>query len=249
LKRAWRVVWLVSIAVLLGFYYRHLTADFPNYSPWVDWSKFTDEGWYGDAAIRHFVRGHWFVAGDFNPGVALPVLPLAEAAVFHFTGVSLEAVRALAVSFFVLGLVAAFFLMRKFQSAWAACLVVTLLALSSFNYAFLRMGILEPPLILLTLLLLAAASRGRWRRWGWLTACGVLVPLIVLTKTTGVCSLPARCTCCGGPIIASRGSLGAAALWLAGRRRCSAAATTSGWWRRITKMTSGICSARMRGRR
>jgi len=191
LKRAWRVLWLISIAVLLGFYYRHLAADFPNYSPWVDWSKFTDEGWYGDAAIRHFVRGHWFVAGDFNPGVALPVLPLVEAGVFHFTGVSLEAVRALAVTFFILGLIATFFLVRKFQSAWAACLVISLLALSGFNYAFLRMGILEPPLILFTLLLLVAASRGRWRRWGWLTACGVLVPLIVLTKTTGVCSLPA----------------------------------------------------------
>jgi 4-amino-4-deoxy-L-arabinose transferase-like glycosyltransferase len=179
------------MAVLLALYYRHLSADFPNYSPWVDWSKFTDEGWYGDAAIRYFVRGHWFVPGDFNPGVALPMLPLAEAAVFHFTGVSLEAVRALAVSFFILGLMATYWLVRKFQSRWTACVVVSMLALSGFNYAFLRMGILEPLLILLMLLLYVAASRARWRQWGWLTACGVLIPLLILTKTTGVCCLPA----------------------------------------------------------
>jgi 4-amino-4-deoxy-L-arabinose transferase-like glycosyltransferase len=196
LKRAATLLWFTAIAVLVALYYRHLSADFPNYSPWQDWSKFTDEGWYGDAAIRHFVLGHWFVVGDFNPGVALPMLPLAESAVFHFSGVSLEAVRALAVSFFVLGLIAAYALVRRFQSRWTALVAVTLLAISGFNYAFLRMGILEPLLILLTLLLYIAACRARWRHWVWLVACGVLVPLIVLTKTTGVCSLPAAAYLC-----------------------------------------------------
>jgi len=100
IKRAVEIVLLLWAGVFLALYAVHLKADFPNYSPWMDWSKYTDEGWYGNAAIEHYLRGHWFVPGDFNPAVALPVWPLMEAAVFHFTGVSVVAVRALTVAVF-----------------------------------------------------------------------------------------------------------------------------------------------------
>ena len=33
-------------AVFFALHFVHLTADFPNHSPWMDWSKYTDEGWY-----------------------------------------------------------------------------------------------------------------------------------------------------------------------------------------------------------
>jgi hypothetical protein len=58
-----------------------------------DWAKYTDEGWYGNAAIRAHLFGHWFVSGDFNPAVALPVWPFLEWLLFFFTGVSVEAAR------------------------------------------------------------------------------------------------------------------------------------------------------------
>src|SRR5207237_533253 len=83
--------------------------DFPNHSPWMDWAKYTDEGWYGDAAIRHFQRGHWNVPGDFNPAAALPVWPLLEAAFFRFTGVNLAAARALTVAIFACILFTSYF--------------------------------------------------------------------------------------------------------------------------------------------
>src|SRR5580658_1350299 len=102
---------LVAVAaVFFALHFIHLTADFPNNSPWMDWAKYTDEGWYGDAAIRHFQRGHWYLPGDFNPAVALPVWPLFESFVFYFTGVSLAAARALAVAIFALSLLASYFL-------------------------------------------------------------------------------------------------------------------------------------------
>ena len=82
----------------------------------MDWSKYTDEGWYGDGAIRHFQRGHWYVPGDFNPAAALPVWPLLEALLFQFTGVSLAAARALTVAVFALILVASYLLLRRNQS-------------------------------------------------------------------------------------------------------------------------------------
>ena len=91
---------LLVAAVFFALHFVHLKADFPNHSPWMDWSKYTDEGWYGDAAIRHYQLGHWNVPGDFNPAAALPVWPALEMVVFRVTGVSLAAARALTVAVF-----------------------------------------------------------------------------------------------------------------------------------------------------
>src|SRR5271168_4331347 len=155
---------LLVAAGLFALHYLHLSADFPNYSPWMDWSKYTDEGWYGDAAIRQLQRGSWRVPGDFNPAAALPVWPLIELAVFRFTGVSLVAARALAVSVFGLILVVSYLLLRRTRSkpltpySLAPAIAVLLLAANPFCYAFTRLAILEPMVVLLTLLALIAAS-------------------------------------------------------------------------------------------
>jgi 4-amino-4-deoxy-L-arabinose transferase-like glycosyltransferase len=153
---------LIAAAVFLCLHWVHLSADFPNQSPWQDWSKYTDEGWYGDAAIRHFQLGHWYVPGDFNPAAALPVWPILEGLVFLFTGVSLVAVRALTVAVFAGTLVAAWFLIRKHSTrprGFAASAAVLLLAVSPFCFGFTRLAILEPLLVLLTLLSLLVASQ------------------------------------------------------------------------------------------
>src|SRR3984885_3313083 len=168
---------LLVAALFLALHAVHLNADFPNHSPWMDWAKYTDEGWYGDGAIRHFQRGHWYVPGDFNPAAALPVWPLLEAALFRFTGVNLAAARALTVAIFGLILVTSFPLIRRWQRlsssssssssdkagkksepSLAPAIAVLLLAVSPFCYVFTRMAILEPLLILFTLLALLAAS-------------------------------------------------------------------------------------------
>ncbi|CAN5527657.1 hypothetical protein BH10ACI4_BH10ACI4_32240 [soil metagenome] len=204
---------LTVSAVFLGLHGVHLDADFPNHSPWMDWSKYTDEGWYGDAAIRHFQRGHWYVPGDFNPAAALPVWPLLEAAVFHFTGVSAAAARALTVATFALILVAVYLLIRRWDClaskkespnppalAFSPAIAVLLLAVSPFCYVFTRLAILEPFLILLTLLALLTASylspeeqesRSPATRFLLPILLGILVPAMVLTKTTAVFLLPA----------------------------------------------------------
>jgi hypothetical protein len=88
------------IIALVVAHFLHPRADFPNFSPWMDYAKYTDEGWYGNAAIAYFIRGGWYVPGDFNPGVALPVWPFLEWVLFHFTGVSLAAARLLAIAIF-----------------------------------------------------------------------------------------------------------------------------------------------------
>src|SRR5580692_11191893 len=102
--RAVEALLLLAAAFFFALHFVHLKADFPNHSPWMDWSKFTDEGWYGSAAIRHYQLGHWNLPGDFNPAAALPVWPLLEMLLFRFTGVSLAAARGLTVAVFGMAL-------------------------------------------------------------------------------------------------------------------------------------------------
>jgi len=209
---AYRVVefFLLAIAAcFLGMHAMHLRADFPNYSPWMDWAKYTDEGWYGDAAIRHFQRGDWYVPGDFNPAAALPVWPLVESAVFRFTGVNVIAARALTVGIFALILVSVYLLIRRWpfhelesrRPSLAPAIAVLLLAVSPFCYVFSRLAILEPMLILLALFALLSASYAAkpGRRDSWkagvlraipILALGLVLPMMVLTKTTAVFLIP-----------------------------------------------------------
>jgi hypothetical protein len=217
--KAFEAAVLLVAVIFLALHVLHLNADFPNHSPWMDWAKYTDEGWYGDAAIRHFQRGGWYIPGDFNPAAALPVWPLLELIVFRFTGVNLESARALTVGIFAGILVVSYLLLRRWhtlcQSASgrhrvssAPAIAVLLLAVSPFCYVFSRLAILEPLLVLLTLLAMLAASWARPHeattpegRVAWLgariryiapiLALGLLLPLMVLTKTTAIFLLPA----------------------------------------------------------
>jgi hypothetical protein len=206
-SRVVSIVLLGVSAVFFALHFLHLTADFPNHSPWVDWSKYTDEGWYGDAAIRHYLSGHWYWQGDFNPAVALPVWPAIELMVFRFTGVSVTAARALTLCVFGFTLVTLYLLIQRHTrprrndsgQPLAAAIAVFFLCTSPLLYVFERMAILEPLLIALTALGLLTASmmrpihrRGwRLRGVGWTLLLMVLLPGMVLTKTTGVCLIPA----------------------------------------------------------
>ncbi len=205
-----RVVSLLLLGVSVVFFalhFVHLTADFPNHSPWMDWSKYTDEGWYGDAAIRHYVSGHWYWKGDFNPAVALPVWPAIELLVFKFTGVSVTAARALTLGVFGFTLVTLYLLIKchtrsrssESGQSLAAPIAVFFLCTSSLLFVFMRMAILEPLLVALTALGLLIASHmqpiqlqgRRLRGLGSAVLLALLLPGLVLTKTTGICLLPA----------------------------------------------------------
>ena len=206
----------------------HLRADFPNHSSWIDWAKYTDEGWYGSAAVRHYQLGHWNVPGDFNPAAALPVWPLLEVLLFRFTGVSLTAARALSVTIFGLTLAACYLLLRRWSQSrmerstlhtfpnmpsLAPAIAILLLSASPFYFAFSRLAILEPLMLLLALASLviaecaAKAGAAAWpisraplpppararaiaRVIAWSALLGLSWSAMVLTKTTGIFFLP-----------------------------------------------------------
>jgi hypothetical protein len=193
-KRWFYAIWLLIIGGFALLHGLRLSADFPNNTQWFsDWAKYTDEGWWGNAAIRAHLFGHWYLPGDFNPAPAEPVWPFLEWVLFFFTGVTVEAARGLAIAFFFANLRLSYLLLRARGPRWMALLAVTLLVTSPFLYCFSRLAILEPMLIAFTLGALNLAVRlPRLRRPVWASvSIGLLFTLMMLTKTTAVFLLPA----------------------------------------------------------
>jgi hypothetical protein len=185
---------MVLIGAFAVLHAIHLRADFPNHSPWyMDWAKYTDEGWYGNAAIRAHLFGNWYLPGDFNPAPAVPVWPFLEWVLFFFTGVTVEAARGLAVAFFFANLALSYTLLRARGPRWMALVALTLLVTSPFLYCFSRLAILEPMLTALTLAALNLAVRlPEFRMPVWVSAgIGLLFTLMMLTKSTAIFLLPA----------------------------------------------------------
>lgn len=196
LARRWiRVAIWAAVCALSAAKFFYLAADFPNWSPWmIDQAKFTDEGWWGGGAVRLALTGHWYAAGDYNPAVALPVWPLLLSAVFHFTGVSVVAARALNVVLSIVTLGVVFVLVRRYASGRAetpALVAVVLLAASPFAFVFSRLAILETLVIFEFCVLLLLASYATAKRVGLLAAVAVVTATMILTKTTAVLLTPA----------------------------------------------------------
>ena len=193
IKRLAYTLWIVGIVLFAAAHVWHLRADFPNFSPWEDWAKYTDEGWYGNAAIRAHLFGSWYIPGDFNPAPAVPVWPFLLWVLFFFTGVTVQAARALAVAFFFLNLFLSYKLFRERGPRWVGLLAVTLLVTSPFLYCFSRLAILEPLLMAFTLgaMNLAVRLPKFERKEAVCALIGLIFTGMLLTKTTAVFLLPA----------------------------------------------------------
>lgn len=196
LESRWlRFILLAIAAALSAARFFHLSADFPNWSPWMqDQAKFTDEGWWACAAVRHALSGHWYVAGDYNPAAALPVWPILLGGLFHFTGVSVVAARAFNVAVAISTLFVVYRLVRRYTRADSyapALLAVVLLAASPFAFVFSRLAILETLVVFEFCLLLLAASFASLKRFWPLAAMAALTTVMLLTKTTSALVIPA----------------------------------------------------------
>lgn len=190
---SWFWIWTAAVFLLVILHAIHPRADFPNNSSWLDDAKYTDEGWYGKAAVEHYVRGSWYVPGDFNPAVFVPVLPALELAVFHFTGPGVAPARLLLFAVFAASLLLVYFIMRTQAHRWTALLTITLLAGNAYLYAFSRLAILESLLILFLLvpwLLALRLPQPGVARYTALILFGFAICLMVWSKTTAVFLLP-----------------------------------------------------------
>jgi len=160
-----------------------------------DQAKYTDEGWWASAAVSHRLLGDWYVPGDYNPGVALPVWPVLVDGVFRVTGVSLVAARTLSVAFSVATVGLVFWLARRYSethSKLAGAVAALLLAASPMAFVFSRLAILESAIGFEFCLVLVVASLAGKRLW-LLPALPLLAAVMLLTKTTSAVLLPAVC--------------------------------------------------------
>ena len=184
------LLFLALILCLMRFVWLH--ADFPNHSPWMlDSAKYTDEGWWANAAVRHFLIGHWEVAGDYNPAAAVPVWPALLTIVFKLTGVSIIAARAVNVGFSAATVALVYLVIRRYGGTQtAAAVAAVLLAASPFAFAFSRLATLDTMVVFEWVLLLWAASYADREHYWPFALLGVLVGAMVLTKTTSLALLP-----------------------------------------------------------
>jgi len=193
--RWFRIVGWTLVAALSLAKFFYLDADFPNWSLWmIDQAKFTDEGWWGSAAVMHAISGHWYVSGDYNPAVALPVWPVLLGIVFHFTGVSVVAARAVNVVLSIATLGIIFVLVRRYSSTKSdtpAMLAALLLAASPFAFVFNRLAILETLVVFEFCLVVLMASFASVKRIWMLAGLALLVTVMLLTKTTSAILIPA----------------------------------------------------------
>jgi 4-amino-4-deoxy-L-arabinose transferase-like glycosyltransferase len=189
----WLPITLLSLAFILCLTrFTWLHADFPNHSPWMlDEAKYTDEGWWASGAVRHFLIGHWEIAGDYNPAAAVPVWPALLTMVFEFSGVSVIAARALNVGFSAATVALVYLLIRRYGGTrTTAAVAALLLAASPFAFAFSRLATLDTMVVFEWVLLLWAASyAGRSHSWP-LPMLGLLMGAMVLTKTTSLALMP-----------------------------------------------------------
>jgi hypothetical protein len=184
-------IWLCCIA---GFAFASARAIFPTTRLWYgDWAKYTDEGWYGNAAIRAHLFGNWYLPGDFNPAPAVPVWPFLEWVLFFFTGVTVEAARGLAVAFFFANLMLSYLLLQDERPALDGAagadaaghqplpLLLQPVGDSGADADRVHAGCLN-----------LAVRLPRMRRPVWASVwIGLLFTLMMLTKTTAVFLLPA----------------------------------------------------------
>lgn len=174
---------LLGLAVL--FYllcFVHLGADFPHGTPWNDASRMTEEGWYGGAAIHHFVFGHWFLADSFNTAVALPVWPVLLGLWFKLTGVGMVSARVLMLFVYATSLGLFYLLLSQYRRGLLPAVAVALMAINPFCYAFDRLAIPEPLVVFWLMLGLWLASQTRDEELWKQGALGAILCLLVLTK-------------------------------------------------------------------
>jgi hypothetical protein len=177
---------------LLALRFWHIRADFPDYHFYSqEHARFTDEGFYTNAALHHFTLGRVYIPGSWNPGVFMPVWPLLVGLLFHFTGISVTAARSLAVVCTWIGVLLAYGVTRQYRSQTFACLIAFLMAANALGFFYGRLAILEPSFVMFLLLAIYLAGKARPGNYVLAGIVGFVFVAATLTKTTAPFLLPA----------------------------------------------------------
>lgn len=196
--RPWVIAWIVFVVAMLALRLVNLRADYPLDYPAPqariflrDGFLYTDEGWYAAGALRWFRTGDWYLAGDLNIALVLPVHQLMHAAMFALMGPTIEAARLTGVVSMLLGCVSTYLLVRRFEAPWVAWLSVTLMATNLFFFAHNRVAIAENATLMWTTAAALAVAHATGRRaWVMATLAGLSLLAATLTKTPAILLAP-----------------------------------------------------------
>jgi 4-amino-4-deoxy-L-arabinose transferase-like glycosyltransferase len=192
-RRLW-FVWVpffVLMVVINGLRFVHLDADFP---PGITTSRalYTDEGLYSFNAIRMSAGRSWYVPGELNTSINLPVASILQVSAFRVSGHSLIVARSLVAVSAILLIAVSFALTLRYAPRVSAMLVAVALSCDFLLFSYSRLAILDVVMTAVVALAVLTASSIR-QKYFVLTAvlAGLLIGIAALTKTTAVCAIPA----------------------------------------------------------
>ena len=188
----WNLALLLLTICLLALRLWHIRADFPDFHFYSqERARFTDEGFYTNAALHYFTLGRAYVPGSWNPGVFMPVWPLMVGLVFRLTGISVVAARSLAVVCTWIGVLLAYAVARQYRSQTFARVAAFLMAASALGFFYGRLAILEPSFVMFLLLAIYLAGKVHAGSYAMAALVGLVFVAATLTKTTAPFLLPA----------------------------------------------------------
>lgn len=192
-QRFLRAFWMILLIVAFAFVLmRFINIDADPSQKVNPWGLFTDEGRWSANSLAHTQHGNWYMEGGYNPAILVPVIPTLQAILFDIFGISFFSVRYLTAVFFVLGISATYFLVRRIEGHRAGCVATIFLATNVLCFTFSRLGFLDIPMMSLVMCSLAAVCLSSM--CGLVGAClisAIFFVLAILTKSTALMSLPA----------------------------------------------------------
>ena len=189
-SKLWKRLLFLFVLFFLVLRFIHLDADFPA-GITGSGVLYTDEGWYANAAIRHYITGEWYLEGDFNPAINMPAGQFLQRVSFELLGSSLISVRIMVTIAFILLVIAATLFVYRRYGYTSALISASLMVSSHYAFAFSRLGTMEfiATFFAFSGLLLAWCAFNPLRPVRLLLAA-ILVSAGILTKTTMIFTLP-----------------------------------------------------------
>jgi len=185
------VILLLTVVIFLFLRFVNLNADFPL---GITWSGvlFTDEGWFANAALRHYISGEWYISGDVNHAIPMPLGHVLHRFTFSIFGIGLSSVRITAVVLFNVLVVATALLVRRHFGIFAALLTALLLVTNYVVFAYSRLAVMDlvGTSFVVCGLLAARGYRNHGARLPYLLLASVLIGAGALTKNTMVFAVP-----------------------------------------------------------
>ncbi len=118
----------------------HINADFPS-GITTSGTLYTDEGWYANSAIRDYLTGHWYLAGDINTAVTQPGGQVLYRLAFAVFGLSLTSARLTIIILFILLTLFLALWIRNYYGDFTALLSALLLSTNYFAFAYSRLAL------------------------------------------------------------------------------------------------------------